>query len=364
MIYMPIEMLEPGMVLARNIPSSNPILPLMVAGQTLTQEAIARMVNRGIKGLYVEFEGTEDLELEEALEPEQKQIILAEIKTEFCKIQQQHAELNYHSISNMAECIVLGVLERERMLTSVLDIRDYDSYTYSHSMYVGMIAVMMGAQLKLPSTQLTDLAAAGLMHDIGKLDISSQIINKPTALTKEEFEMIKEHPARAVERLKRQPGCKDVVLQGVATHHEHFDGNGYPHGLSKKRIPLFGRILAIADVYDALSSNRSYRKAWNPAQVIDYLTSRSGTQFDPDLLNALVRSVAAYPVGSLVQLSDSSMGLVIQNHPEFTLRPTVRLLSPPERAGEELDLSAGHFHITVLDFANEAGLLSAPPKSD
>lgn len=357
MIYLPVSLLEPGMVLARDVPSANPMLSLMMAGQALTARAITNVTQRGIKGLYIEFGGSEDVQHEEFLNPELKQEMLVAIRTEFDKVQKRGTQLNYAAVGQMAEQIVLRVLDHDALLCNVLDIRDYDNYTYSHSLYVGMLGVVLGRQLNLPALRLTEIATAGLLHDIGKLDISTQIINKAGPLSDEEFFQVKAHPTLAESRLKFLPGCRPPIIQGVSTHHEHFNGDGYPSGLVGTRIPLYGRILGIADVYDALSSSRSYRKAWSPSQVIDYITSRSGTQFDPELVTAFLGCISAYPVGTLVTLSDGSAGMVIRNNHSLTLRPTIRLLSPAARKDEELDLSSGNFHITVLD------LLSSPTEA-
>lgn len=347
MIYLPTNLLEPGMVLGRDVPSSNPVLPLLMTGQTLTQSAIRKVAVRGIKGLYIEFAASDDLQCQELLAPEQKNAMLAEIKTEFVKVEKRNAMPNIQVVSRMAEDLVLNILGSERLLSNVMDIRDYDNYTYSHSLYVSIAAVVLGANMDLPPKQLTELATAGILHDIGKLGIPERIINKSGALTPEEYELVKEHPLRALPRLRRLPDCKERIIQGVITHHEFFDGSGYPNQLTGARIPLFGRLLAVADVYDALSSNRSYRQAWSPAQVMDYIESRSGTQFDPGIVAAFHSSVTAYPVGTPVKLSDGSIGLVIQNHRNLPLRPTVRILSPATLYGREVDLSAEALHVVV-----------------
>lgn len=353
MIYLPAALLEPGMVLACEVPSPNPRLPLMVAGQTLTQAAILNVQARGMPGLYIEHKSSDDIVYDPILPPEQKQGLLSDIRQEFDKVTKRNAEPDYRSISKMAESIVMSVLGRDHLLCNIMDIRDYDGYTYSHSLYVGMLSAVLGAHCKLPPTQLTDLATAGLLHDIGKLDISQKIINKNGSLSSDEFTLIKEHPTKAVQRLRRRFGEHSLILQGVGSHHEHFDGSGYPFGTSGTRIPLYGRMLAIADVYDALSANRSYRKAWSPSEIHDYLLGRTGSQFDETLLKTFMRAVPAYPKGTLVRLSDESIGIVLRSHVELPLRPLVRLVAPPERRNEEIDLSGGHFGTTILGLVSE-----------
>lgn len=354
MIYLPVTLLKPGMVLACELPSANPRLPLMVAGQALTEATILTLSFRGIAGLYIEHKSSDDIPYQPILPPEQKQVMLSTIRHEFDKVTKRNTEPDYRAVAKMAESIVMNVLNHDQLLCNVMDIRDYDGYTYSHSLYVGMFGALLGMQCKIPPSTLTELATAGLLHDLGKLDISPKIINKEGALTPEEFALIKEHPTKAVQRMRRVFGEHSPILKGISSHHEHFDGSGYPHGLSGTRIPLYGRILAIADVYDALSSTRSYRKAWSPAQINDYLTSRAGTQFDPDLLQCFLRTIPAYAKGALVRLSDASIGIVIATHADLPLRPTVRLLAPEDRVHVELDLSVGHFDITILDLVNKA----------
>lgn len=324
------------------------MLPLMVAGQTLSMRAIKNVLARGIKGLYIEFEMSDDVVCDPLLPPEQKQEALYDIKTQFNKLTARNKDPDYKTFTKMAESIVMNILDRDQLLCDVMDIRSYDDYTYSHSLYVGMISVVLGANLKMSPSQLMDLGTAGLLHDIGKLEIAPEIVNKAGPLTPEEFEVMMQHPQRAVARMRKMAGCRSSILQGVASHHEHYDGTGYPNGVSGENIPLYGRILAVADVYDALSSNRSYRSAWEPSQIIDYITSRSGTQFDPDLLASFLRSVTAYPAGTLVILSDGSTALVLKNHPDFILRPTVRVLIPSELLYKEIDLSIEAFSTTII----------------
>lgn len=349
MLYLPVDCLKPGMVLARSIPSSNPILPLLVTGQPLNEETIRIVLQRGIKGLYIENELTDDIVCEEFLSSEEKQAMLADIKSEMVKLTKNSKRVSYRTFTKIAESIVMSALDQDNLLCNMNDIRDYDNYTYSHSLYVGIISVILGKAIGLNQDQLHDVAMAGLMHDIGKLDIPAKIINKPGSLTEEEFALIKQHPMQAVDRLRGLFNCRETIVQGVACHHEYYNGTGYPREIEGNSIPLYGRILAIADVYDALSAKRSYREPWTSGQIIDYIVSRSGIQFDPELLVKFLSTVSAYPTGCLVKLSDNSVGIVVQNHPGFSLRPTVRLLSPPELLNTQIDLSKEYLSITVVE---------------
>lgn len=348
MIYLPLEMLRPNMVLARNIPSPNPRLPLIRAGQRLTEGHLAQFAYHKLKGAYVENELSDDIEVEPFIAPETKQKLLVDIKSELDKCRTSHGTPNFQNISNMASSLVMCVLGQNNNLYNIIEIRNYDSYTYSHSLYVATLGVLLGTKLRLPKAKLTELAEAGLLHDIGKLDIPLTIINKPGALTGEEYNIIKKHPENAIKRLRGCSSYQPATLSGIATHHESFDGTGYPWGLAGDDIPVLGRILAIADVYDALSANRSYRDAWQPGEIIEYMMSRSGSQFDPDILPNFLQSVAAFPDGTLVELSDGRIGIVLENHSSFPLRPTIRILYPFERRLSTVDLSKEQLNVTII----------------
>lgn len=340
------------MLLASDIPSPNSYLPLVRAGHPLTAELIHTMAERGIQGLYIESPFSDDIETEDLVPPELRQEMLCIVKQEFQRLVGRNERPDAQTFGKMAESIVTSVLKRKQLMFDMIDIRDYDTYTYHHSLNVGILSVLIATQLRLKPSELQELAVAGLLHDIGKLDIPLYIVNKPGPLIKEEFLRIKEHPMRAVQHLRGVPGYTAAILDGILSHHEAFSGGGYPLGLAGDEIPLYGRIIAIADVYDALSSKRSYRDAWEPHQIIDYIISRSEVQFDPDLVPVFLQSVVAYPTGTLVQLSDGSAGLVVHNNPSHVLRPVVRVLDPVTRQQAEIDLARERFNLTIVGTLN------------
>lgn len=353
LIYLPIEKLTEGMELARNIPGSNPMVPLAVTGYKLNERVIKRIKRIGIQGAYIRTELTEGIEPIDIVEPELKAKLLNSIRKAydqgFRKPTYQARKKAYQDMTAAAESVVMNVLNNDKYLFQMIDIRDYDNYTYSHSLYVGILSVLLGRYIGLSASQLHDLALCGLLHDIGKTEIPIEITNKPGPLTDEEFEIMKQHPVLSYKKLSEQDNISQVVLQGIQTHHEKFDGTGYPLGLKGGRIPLFGRILSIADVYDALNSTRPYRKAWSPRRIFDFLTSCSNAHFDPDLLTAFLHCVSAYPIGTIVHLSDGSTAVVKDNTPGFSLRPVIRFISPASKAGKDIDLSCNALNITIIE---------------
>lgn len=353
MIYYPVEKLAAGMELARNIPGQVPTLPFVVAGCKLTERIISHMERVGIQGAYITTELAMDVEPEDFVEPELKAKMLTNIRGVFQeslkKMTFQSGRQIYKNMAEVAENIVMNLLDKDQYLFQMIDLRDYNNYTYSHSLYVGILSVILGRHIGLPVDTLESLAICGLFHDIGKIHIPLEILDKPGPLTDEEFELMKQHPRLGYDNLSKNTIIPPMTLQGILTHHERFNGSGYPQGLSGKDIPLFGRIIAIADVYDALISARTYRKAWSPKKIFDYMIGYADIHFDPELLTAFLKCTSAYPVGTMVQLSDGSTAVVKENTPGFPLRPIIRFLTPSTKAGMEVDLSSEALNIIIVD---------------
>lgn len=172
-----------------------------------------------------------------------------------------------------------------------------DSSTERHTRRVALLAVRVGEQLDLPPATLRHLAVGGMLHDIGKLSVPEAVLTKPGALSDAEFAEIKKHPAAGVALLGELGGFSDVVKRVVAEHHERLDGSGYPHGLGSARLGIESRILAVCDVYDALTSDRVYRDAWTIEQALDLLRSEAGTKLDGAVVHALERALGAARAG-------------------------------------------------------------------
>lgn len=351
MIYIPTSYLKPNMVLARDISSGGSMFALLNRGQKLTAAMIGRINDAGVSGVYVESELAEDICPNEILPPEYKKKVISEMKTVFSSCEHS-GSLTARALErgvDIAQELVGKILDQDTYLVDVMTIKDYDNYTYSHCMYVAMFSVLIGIRLKYNSQQLTELALCGLMHDIGKVDIPLDIINKNGRLTEAEFARVKTHPLRSIERLRHNHSLTQRVFNGISCHHEKIDGTGYPYGLKGDDIHIYARILALADVYDALTSNRSYRRAWSSAEAIEYIISQSGIHFDYELVSSFLKTVAAYPSGSIVKLSNGMAALVVRNNIENTMRPVVRVLSGI-KAGTDIDLThdSAYLNVTII----------------
>ena len=203
-------------------------------------------------------------------------------------------------------------------IINLMAVKSFDDYTYAHSINVATLALTIGHYMKLPKADLLILGMGALLHDIGRLRINLEILNKEGKLTENEFKRVRQYPQIGYELLKSSVDLDPRVLQTVLYHHEKFHGGGYPRGLKGKDIHLFARIVAIAEVYDALTSPRPYRPAMNPYDAIRVLLSNTENQFDPEILAVFVKRMSLFPPGSMVKLSDGSEALVIRPNPGGT----------------------------------------------
>lgn len=358
MIYIPLSMARPGMILAKSVSAPNGLFALLQDGEVLSENYIDRLASCKIDGIYIQMEGTDDIEPQSIIRPEDKQEMIFEFRSLYNNYYSKSfiSSSVLTSTKKITEKIVDGILSSEEHLLDMMEIKSYDNYTYSHSLNVGILSAMLGGELGIVRNRLEDLTLCALMHDIGKLDIPIEIINKNGAVTAAEFNVIKMHPLCGVERMRKCRNLSVEVLPGIQSHHEKFDGSGYPFGYAGDKIPLFGRVIAIADVYDALTSQRSYRKAWHPKDALEYILAGSETQFDSDLVQVFAHLISVYPTGSLVRLSDGSTAVVIKNHRENVFRPRVRLLesSPLGEKGYEIDLNEDvrHLDLTILSIVD------------
>ncbi|MEG0614924.1 MAG: HD-GYP domain-containing protein [Oscillospiraceae bacterium] len=236
------------------------------------------------------------------------------------------AKREIKSLMDTTETLINGISTEDEIMVSIADLKDYDDYTYHHSLSVAIMALAVGTDLKLLPNDLKELVLSGLLHDIGKTMIPIEIINKPSKLTPEEFQIIKMHPVYAANSLIKQHLVSQKVIDSVISHHEKWDGTGYPSGLSGDNIPLFGRILSVTDVYDALTSIRPYRTPSHPSEALEYIMGGAGTAFDLDVVRAFIKHIAPYPVGEKVKLSSNQTAIVLRNYPEQPLRPIVNIV--------------------------------------
>ena len=354
MKYMHIEDVRPGMILAEDIYlSRNRAIPYVRKDTMLTTHNITALRTSGIDFVRI----TERMEFRpRGKDPTQghilrpKAIVTPKLKTTALDnlkdiftlaVQGEESGLSapqlVRQLDSVVDQLVDSVLRDRSALVNIEGLRSYDEYTYHHSLSVAVLSIATGQALGMSARELKALGKCALMHDIGKTSVPIEIINKPTRLSADEYELVKSHSPAGFSYLYQSNIGNDALLRGVLFHHEKVDGTGYPKQLKGGQIPIWSRIIAVADVYDALTSHRPYRDPMHPAAAVEYVMAGVETAFDYDVVKGFLGKLELYPVGSRVLLTGGLEAVVINC--ENTMRPLVRLTETDEVLDLYADLS-------------------------
>ncbi len=329
MIHIPIKKLKEGMITAQSI--YNPLgASYLTKGVELNPKYIERLKKSVLDGVTVT-----------SLDPKLKLAPPADIVQEKTRISaihnvatafqnvEDHGTLDPKPLQDISETILLDIIEQQKNLVQLTDIRLHDTYTFAHSVNVAILSALLGVLQKLPKEDLLKLTLGGLLHDLGKITVPHEILTKPGHLSDDEWSLMQGHPDAGRQRLKKM-FPNDILLSTIALqHHEHIDGSGYPNHLQGEQIHRYARIVAIADVYDALTSVRPYKRAYTPSVAHRIMTTCSPGHFDLELLQLFFDNVAIYPVGTIVK---TQLGYAIVKEVEFghTQTPIVRVFANHE----------------------------------
>lgn len=228
-------------------------------------------------------------------------------------------------VAPLVEEISQSITRNPEAFLNLARLKTKDDYTYMHSVAVCALMIALGKQLGLNSADLKEVGLAGLLHDVGKMMIPEDILNKPGKLTDEEFEIVKGHPLKGWELLHSSPDITATALDVCLHHHERVDGKGYPDKLSGDKLTLFARMGAVCDVYDALTSNRCYKNGWEPADTIRKMAEWRDGHFDERVFQAFVKTIGIYPSGTLVRLKSGRLAIVLEQTERSLLSPVVKV---------------------------------------
>ncbi len=229
-------------------------------------------------------------------------------------------------VHQLAHELQNSVFRNPNALSCLGRIRAKDNYLLEHSVNLSVLMSLFGGYRRLSSDALHQTIVGALLHDIGKILIPDEILHKPGRLTAEEFEVMKAHAQHSRTILQSTEGIGDLTIITAAQHHERMDGSGYPEGLEGDEISMYGRMVAITDVYDAITADRIYHKGITPTQGLKKLLEWSDGHLDPKLVREFIRCVGLYPIGSLVLLESGRLGVVIETNDEDQRLPVVRVM--------------------------------------
>lgn len=330
---LPVSELIEGMILAEGLYSSQEVrMPLVAKNTVLTKYLIDKIRKNGVREAMVvaDFNPPSLINVPKelpAVGPILRRELLTNLEDVFYLVQQEDKGILPAKVRAFEEGIgqlVNAIIKDKRTMVNINSLKSFDEYTYHHSLSVAVVSIAIAQAIGFSNRNLKQMGKCAMMHDIGKIAIPLQIINKSSRLDAEEYRIIKNHSPEGFKYLANKEIGNDELWYGVMYHHEKYDGTGYPLGLRGDEIPLLSRIIAVADVYDALTSNRPYRQPMQPAEAMEYIMSGVGTFFDYDIVMAFLSKINPYPLGSLVELSNGKIAMVINN--EFALRPVVQVL--------------------------------------
>lgn len=334
MRYMSIRNVPAGAILGHDLFDTKGRM-VVAKGCSLSAKILQRLQEYGYSHLYIDDNISADIQIEPVISPS--------LKNEGMKC---IANLDLDSAMDIARKIVEEIIEKGITTLNMSDLRAYDDYTYGHSVNVAVLSCIIGLSMDLDDSELSDLVLAGLLHDIGKLRIPPQILNKNSQLTKEEFEIMKTHAQESYNLLSGRSDISSFVKNAVLLHHENEDGSGYPHGLTGDELPRITKILHIADIYDALVADRSYKEGYSPFEAIEYLMGASGILVNREIVQYFIQVVPLHPKGTEVVLSDGQKAIIVENSGIHNLRPIVRIIA----TNEDLDLTdRQHMNLTILE---------------
>lgn len=335
MPYIKISQLRPNMVTSSNTYDKWGRLTLK-NNTKLDIKTIKRLKKQGFDGLYVKDPLLfEQVELDDLLS---KSLTSASsVKESYAPKDNKVFMKHLKSLDTIAIKSIKEILNENISIFDITNLKQHNDYTYTHSVKVAILSVMIGIGYGLTEHYLKELYIAGILHDIGKLYIPNTILNKHGRLTTEEYEEIKTHPTKGYCLLLNNNKLNETIRRGIRDHHENYDGTGYPYNLWRHEISTYGSIIHVADVFDALSSERPYHRPHSSAYAYNYIHEQSGKMFAPEIVEIFKRRITPYPLGSFVTLTDGRLCIVSETNIVNPWKPKLKVLDTGDMIDMEVE---------------------------
>lgn len=337
--FMRTRQLKPGMKIDQSIVDRLG-RNLVTRGSILDEYIIDSMLKMGIMTVYIQEGTIEPEDIESKISPDIKRKIeklhtddpakvnlSASVRKRVSEgIQFIYNNAESDKLANATDSIASDLMKaidsNDAIAIDINELKTSDEYTFKHSVDVATIAMILGKQQGLSKQQVYELGVSGLLHDVGKTRIPIEILNKPARLNDDEFAIMKQHSVYGYHMLEKKGEFNKEICYAVLQHHEKINGKGYPLGFNEKQITPYAKILSVADIYDALVTERPYKSAFSQRDAVEMIMSMTG-ELDMTAMKSFLESMILYPVDSIVVLSNGEKAKVVKNSPHYILRPTV-----------------------------------------
>ena len=304
---------------------------LLSRGVRLKQSLVQKLIQLGHTRVYVRDELTES-EINHIISPEIRQKAISQIRklSHIAISNDNNVQQKFDQDLTLAKASISAIVDelftKKDVVIELMDLKTVGGYIFEHSINVMILSLFLGTSIGLNRRDLDMLALAAALHDIGLMFIPQEILYKNTPLTVKEFELIKKHPLLGYEFLKTSTEISPLVRVPVLEHHETYNGKGYPRGLQHTETHIFSKIIGLVDAFDAMTSDRPHRKSLPVPEVIEFIMASGGTIFDAQLAKAFVKHINPYPLNTIVELNDGSVGVVLKVNNSLFTRPVIRLI--------------------------------------
>ncbi|GEK33841.1 HD-GYP domain-containing protein [Kurthia sibirica] len=350
--------LKPGMVIGRTI-WNGAGRPLLQDGVEISDIIINRLIKLHILYVYIDDQISQGIEVIETVPEKVRHQAIQEIENSFKELKKQTGKDITHCLDmkskqfvSIIDDLMTYIFESKEIVTVLSDAFIYDEYIYQHSLQVTIYSISIARELGYNAEEIRQIGIGAMLHDVGKMLIPSDILNKPGRLTNEEFDTMKLHAKYGFDLLRNLHTISLLSAHCAFQHHERLDGSGYPRGLVDFEIHPYAKIIAVADVFDAVTSNRVYRSKMLPSEGMGIILEGSGTLYDERVVMAFSKTIAVYPNGSVLLLSDGRRGIVCKQNVEKPDKPWLRIFEENNiimKATYEMDCNVTNISIEKVE---------------